>query len=196
MAEPIAALLAQSALPAGGRVLADTLHLQVLPPRTVILLRLAARSQKSAGDIRIAGRPLPLAVNSWNGDDPVFCRVAPDAWMLLSAQHAAADLLDAVHIGCKRRAFAAADVSDAWVTFALEGPPATEVLARGCGLDFSEAGFGHGACTRTRFAQLPALLRRISHERFELMADRSAASWLHEWLQDAAGLVVADLVRA
>lgn len=195
MAEPVATLLAQSALPAGGHVLADTLHLQVLPPRTIILLKLAARSHKNAGDIRIAGRPLPLAVNTWSGDDPVFCRIGPDAWLLLSAQHGASDLMDAVHMGCKRRAFAATDVSDAWVTFALEGPQATEVLARGCGLDFSEAVFGHGACTRTRFAQLPLLLRRISHERFELMADRSAAAWLHEWLLDAAGLVVADLVR-
>lgn len=195
MAEPRAALLAQSALPAGGRVLAETLHLQVLPPRTVVMLRLGARSQKNAGDIRIAGRPLPLAVNSWSGDDPVFCRTAPDAWMLLSAQHGAADLLDAVRMGCKRRAFAAADLSDAWVTFALEGPQATEVMARGCGIDFSEAVFGHGACARTRFAQLPLLLRRVSHERFELMADRPAAAWLHEWLLDAAGLVVADQAR-
>ncbi|HXV40752.1 MAG TPA: sarcosine oxidase subunit gamma family protein [Steroidobacteraceae bacterium] len=195
MAEPVATLFAQSALPAGGRVLADTLHLQVLPPRTVIVLKLGARSQKSAGDIRIAGRPLPLAVNTWSGDDPVLCRLGPDAWMLLSAQHGAAELVDAVILGCKRRSFAATDVSDAWVTFALEGPQATEVLARGCGLDFSEPVFGHGACTRTRFAQLPVLLRRISHERFELMVDRSAASWLHEWLQDAAGLVVADQAR-
>lgn len=195
MAEQAATLVAQSALPAGGRVLAETLHLQVLPPRTVIVLKLGARAQKSAGDIRIAGRPLPLAVNTWSGDDPVFCRLGPDTWMLLSAQHGAADLTDAVRLGCKRRSFAATDVSDAWVTFALEGPPAADVLARGCGLDFSEAVFGHGACARTRFAQLPVLLRRVSHERFELLVDRSAASWLHEWLLDAAGLVVADQVR-
>jgi len=195
MAEQVAVLVAQSALPAGGRVLADTLHLQVLPPRTVIALKLGARSQKSARDVRIAGRPLPLAVNSWSGDDPVFCRIGPDAWMLLSAQHGSGDLMDAVHMGCKRRSFASTDLSDAWVAIALEGPQAAEVLARGCGLDFSEPVFGHGACTRTRLAQLPVLLRRVSHERFEMLVDRSAAAWLHEWLQDAAGLVVADQAR-
>jgi sarcosine oxidase subunit gamma len=190
MAEKVAALFEQSALPAGGRVLAETLHLAVMPARAVVMLKIAARSQKSAGDIRIAGRPLPLAVNRWSGDDPVFCRIGPDAWLLVSAQHAAGDLVEAVRLSCKRRSCAATDISDAQVTLAIEGPQATDLLARGCGLDFTDAAFGQDACARTRFAQLPVVLRRVSHERFELMVDRSAARWLFDWLQDAAVAVV------
>lgn len=196
MAEKIAVLVGQSALPAGGRVLGETLHLSVLPARAVVLLRLGARSQKNAGDIRIAGRPLPLAANSWSGDDPVVCRTAPDAWMIISAQHPAEDLLDAAQSGCKRRSFAAADVSDACVTIAIEGPQATDVLARGCGLDFSARAFGQDVCARTRLAQLAVVLRRVNDERFELLVDRSSAAWLHDWLLDAATAVVPGGTRA
>lgn len=190
MADKVAALVAQSAMPAGGRVLAETLHLAVMPPRAVVALRLGARAQKKAGDIRIAGRPLPLAVNTWSGDDPVFCRTGPDAWLLMSAQHGAADLADAVRLGCRRRSFAVTDLSDAHVTIALEGSQAAEILVRGCGLDFSEAGFGQDACARTRFAQLPVLLRRVSHERYELTVDRPAARYLFDWIEDAAVAVL------
>ncbi len=190
MTDKVAALVAQSGLPAGGRALAETLHLSVLPQRSVVLLKLGARFHRHAGDIRIAAQPLPLAVNSWSGGDPLFCRIAPDAWMLVSARHEAADLLDAVHAGCKRRSFATTDLSDAQVTLALEGQQAVDILARGCGLDFADAAFGENACTRTRFAQLPVLLRRVSHERFELVVDRSAAQHLFNWIEDAAVAVV------
>ncbi|HEY7754137.1 MAG TPA: sarcosine oxidase subunit gamma family protein [Steroidobacteraceae bacterium] len=190
MAEAVTTLLEQSALPAGGRVLAETLHLAILPARAVVVLKLGARAQRNAGEIRIAGRPLPVAVNRWSGDDPVFCRVGPDAWLLASAQHGAADLVEAARLGCRRKSCAITDVSDANVTLAIEGPQAADLLARGCGLDLADAAFGQDACARTRFAQLPVVLRRVSHERFELMADRSAAQWLFDWLQDAAVAVV------
>lgn len=191
MAERIDTLVASSALPAGGRVLAETLHIAVLPARSVLLLRLGSRSLKLAGEIRVAGRPLPLGAGRWSGDDPVFCRFAPDAWIVLSALHAADDLLDAVRRACGRRSFAVTDVSDAHVTLAIEGPQAAELLARGCSIDLADGVFGQDACTRTRFAQLPVLLRRVSHERFEIVADRSAAAWLHDWLLDAAAPLVA-----
>lgn len=186
MAEKVAALFEQSALPAGGRVLADTLHVAVLPARTVVILKLGSRSQRNAGDIRIAERPLPPATNTWIGDDPVFCRTAPDTWILLSARHQASDLMEAARAGCKRRFAAITDVSDANVTLAIEGPQATDVLARGCGLDLRDTIFGQDGCTRTRLAQLPVMLRRVNTERFELLVDRSAAAWLHDWLLDAA----------
>jgi heterotetrameric sarcosine oxidase gamma subunit len=190
MAEPVATIAAQPGLPAGTVPLAETLHLSVLPPRAVVLFRLGLRSQESAGEIRIAGRPLPLAVNSWGGDDPIYCRIGPEAWLLVSAQMDAEKLAAAASAGGRRRSHAVADVSDAWVTLALEGPLAAPMLARGCGLDLSEGVFGHGACTRLRFAELPVLLRRVSQERFELWVERPAAAWLYDWLRDAAAALV------
>ncbi len=137
MPEPIATLLATSSLPAGGRVISDALRISILPLRTVLRLQLGARSQKTVAALRIAGRSLPVAMNTWMGDDPVFMRIAPDTWLVESALHDAADLVQAVRTGCGRRSFAVTDVSDAFVTIAVEGALATAVLARGCGLDLS-----------------------------------------------------------
>ena len=185
MPEPIATLVATSGLPAGGRVFSDDLRFSILPLRTVLRLQLGARSQKSVAALRIAGRSLPVAMNTWMGDDPLFMRVAPDTWLVESALHEAADLVPAVRTGCGRRSFAVTDVSDTLVTIAVEGALATALLARGCGLDLSPGAFGNAACARTRFAQLPVVLRRVTSGRFECHVDRSAAQWLYEWMEDA-----------
>lgn len=186
MPEPIATLVGESSLPAGGHVFSDALRLSVLPPRVMLHLQIGARSLKSVGAIRVAERPLPLPQNSWNGEDPVFCRIAPNAWLIQSALHEAGDLLHAMRRGCGRRSFTVTEVSDAYVTLALEGALAAPLLARGCALDLSPAVFGDHACTRTRLAQLPVVLRRTGPERFECVVDRSTAQHLHDWLRDAA----------
>ena len=158
MPEPVSVLLAKSSLPAGGRVFSDLLRLSILPLRTVLRLQLGARSQRTVATLRVAERALPTALNTWLGDDPLFLRIAPDAWLVESALHDASDLVAAVRAGCGRRSFAVTDVSDASVTISVEGPQAAALLARGCGMDLSPAAFGAAACARTRLAQLPVVL--------------------------------------
>jgi heterotetrameric sarcosine oxidase gamma subunit len=184
MPDPIRSLVGQSALPAGGRVYGDLLRLDVQLQRTVVLLRLAQDSQKSLGRLRIADRPVPETMNTWLGEDPVYCRVAPDSWLLISARHDSAELADAARTACAKRACAVTDLSDAHVGIVVEGPHALDLLVRGCAVDF--AAFGDDACARTRFAQLPVMLRRASPDRFELLVDRAVAKHLFDWLQDAA----------
>jgi heterotetrameric sarcosine oxidase gamma subunit len=185
MPEPITSLVAQSGLAAGGQVFSDALRISVLPARAIVRLQLGARSQKTVNSLKIAGRPMPLAVNSWNGDDPVICRIAPDAWLLSSALHEASEIIPAVRTGCGRRSYAVTDVSDSFVTLWIEGTDAQALLARGCGLALSVGAFGPQACARTRLAQLPVVIRRATPERFECVVDRSAAQWLYDWLMDA-----------
>ncbi len=161
-----------------------------MPTRAVIRLQLGARSQKSAGSLRIAGRPLPLPINRWNGEDPVIAPISPDTWLLTSAWHDADELLPAVRTGCGRRSFAVTDISDSLVTISIEGALAPALLARGCGIDVSAETFGNDACARTRLASLAVVLRRIAADRFECLVERPAAQWLHEWMEDvASGLV-------
>jgi sarcosine oxidase subunit gamma len=186
MPEPIAILLARSGLAAGGRVFSDALRFSVLPQRALLRLQLGARSQKTVASLRIAGRTMPVAMNAWSGEDPVFMRIAPDTWLVESALHEAADLLPAVRTGCGRRSYAVTDVSDAFVTIAVEGALAAALLARGCGLDLAPESFGNAACARTRLAQLPVVLRRVNSERYECLVDRPAAQWLYDWMEDAA----------
>ena len=186
MPEPIASLMAQSSLIAGGQVFSDALRLSVMPGRAIVRLQLGARSQKTVNSLKVAGRPLPAAVNTWSGDDPVIWRIAPDTWLLMSALHEAAEIIPAVRTGCGRRSYAVTDVSDSLVTLWIEGTAAQALLARGCGLELSVSAFGAQACTRTRLAQLPVILRRATPERFECVVDRSAAQWLYDWFVDAA----------
>src|SRR5688572_27442350 len=185
MPEPIASLVAQSALVAGGQVFSDALRLSVMPGRAIVRLQLGARSQKTASSLKVAGRPLPVAANTWSGDDPVSWRIAPDTWLLSSALHEAAEIIPAVRTGCGRRSYAVTDVSDSLVTIWVEGTDAQALLARGCGLALSVGAFGPQACARTRLAQLPVVIRRATPERFECVVDRSAAQWLYDWLMDA-----------
>jgi len=185
MPEPITRLVAQSGLAAGGQVFSDALRISVLPARAIVRLQLGARSQKTVNSLKIAGRPMPLAVNSWSGDDPVICRIAPDTWLLLSALHETPEIIPAVRTGCGRRSYAVTDVSDSLVTLWIEGADALALLARGCGLDLSIGAFGLQACARTLLAQLPVVIRRATPDRFECVVDRSAAQWLYDWLVDA-----------
>lgn len=184
MADAIYSLAAQPALPAGERLYDDVLRLAVESPRTVLRLQLAANSQKSVGKLRIADQSLPEAMNSWLGEDPVIARIAPDTWLLISGQLEASGLMDAVRAGCARLSFAVTDLSDAHATIVVEGPRAIEILVRGCGLDM--ASLAADACMRTRFAQLPIVLRRVDVDRYELIVDRAVVKYLFDWLQDAA----------
>lgn len=186
MPEPVSSLTAQSSLAAGGRVFSETLKLSVLPPRAVLRLQLGARSLKAAGSLRIAERPLPGAMNIWGGEDPFFARIAPDAWLLVSAWHEASELLPAVRTACGRRSYAVTDISDSLATISIEGALAPAVIARGCAIDVSAETFPASFCARTRFAGLATVLRRVTSERFECTVDRSLARWLYEWLEDVA----------
>jgi heterotetrameric sarcosine oxidase gamma subunit len=186
MPEPITSLVAQSGLVAGGQVFSDALRVSVLPARAIVRLQLGARSQKTVNSLKIAGRPMPIAANSWSGDDPVICRIAPDTWLLMSALHDAPEIIPAVRTGCGRRSFAVTDVSDSLVTLWIEGSDTQALLARGCGLDLSLGAFGLQACARTRLAQLPVVIRRATPDRFECVVERASAQWLYDWLTDAA----------
>ena len=183
MADPIRSLSSLAALPPAERLYDDWLRLAVLPARTILRLQLAV-SARQPGKVRLPGQRLPEAMNSFIGENPVVARIAPDSWLFIAAWHAGPALMAALRAACARLPFALTDLSDAHVTIAVEGPRAIPVLARGCGIDLET--LAADACLRTRFAQLPAVLRRAAADRYELIVDRPVAKWLFDWLQDAA----------
>lgn len=154
-----------------------------LPSRASARLQISVRALPAA--LVIGGVKLPDQPNTWAGEDPIAWWVAPDAWLIQSAREAdslAAQVRsDSMNLCC-----AVTDLSDALVTFGLEGPRSFGVLARGCGLDLRVSSFGAQACARTRLAQLPVLIRRPAAARFEVVVDRAAAQYLQDWLTDAA----------
>ena len=155
-----------------------------LPPRASVRLQVSVRALPAAATV-IRGVALPHQPNTWTGDDPVIWWVSPDAWLIQSPREGDG-LADQVRSDCTDLPCAVTDLSDALVTFALEGPDASAVLARGSGLDLRVRSFGAQACARTRLAQLPVLIRRPVTSRYELVVDRAAAQYLQDWLVDAA----------
>ncbi len=155
-----------------------------LPPRASVRLQVSARALPVTATV-IGGVALPELPNTWAGGDPVIWWVSPDAWLIQSARQGE-DLAAQLRSDCMNLRCAITDLSDALVTFALEGPAAGAVLARGCGLDLRAGSFGMQACARTRLAQLPVLVRRPASLRFELVVDRATAQYLQDWLVDAA----------
>lgn len=156
-----------------------------LPPRACVRLQASARALPAAAGTSICNVALPHQPNTWTGDDPVIWWVSPDAWLIQSLREGHG-LAAQVRSDCMNLLCAVTDISDALATFALEGPDASAVLARGCGLDLHVASFGAQACARTRLAQLPVLIRRPASSRFELVVDRAVAQYLQDWLMDAA----------
>ncbi|MBM2853938.1 MAG: sarcosine oxidase, gamma subunit [Steroidobacteraceae bacterium] len=154
-----------------------------LPAPVSVRLQVSVRALPAAAVI--GGLALPRQPNTWAGADPIIWWVSPDAWLIQSAREGD-DLAAQLRSDCMNLPCAVTDLSDALVTFALEGPDASAVLARGCGLDLRAGSFGARACARTRLAQLPVLIRKTGSTRFELVVDLAAAQYLQDWLLDAA----------
>ena len=174
------------ALEAGLRVSRPMVSVTVLALRTMVRLQLSRRSLSDVASIRIFGTPLPSNPNHCAGEDPIVWWLTPESWLLVSSQRDGAGLTAAARGACGTRVASATDVSDSLVGLEIAGGAARELLRRGTGVDFSAESLIPGQCTRTRFAQLPVLLRPVAAERFELLVDRGPAEWLCSWLADGA----------
>ena len=103
--------------------------------------------------------------------------LGPDEWLVLEGREN--DFPDAA---------AAVDVSANRTAFALAGPDAAEVLARGCSLDLDEPAFPVGACAQTLLARSEVLLFRAGQTSFHLFVRPSFAPYVRSWLDDAISL--------
>jgi sarcosine oxidase subunit gamma len=66
------------------------------------------------------------------------------------------------------------DVSASRVAWMISGPRATDVLAKGCPLDFHPRAFATGACAQSVFGHVNVLIdKRDSAPTFTMMVERS-----------------------
>lgn len=86
---------------------------------------------------------------------------------------------------------ALSDQSDAWAVLRLDGPGASDVLARLTPLDLRAQVFGVGATARSDLGHMAAAITRIAPQAYEIMAFRSMAGTLVHELSTAMTRVAA-----
>lgn len=147
-----------------------------------------ARPGRSLVDLRVAMAASEAAATALAAlQDVTALRTAPDRWLLLSDRQPPAKLQSLVSQVLAGQLHLACDASAGLVCIAVEGRGARRLLAMGCGLDFSAAGFPAPQHRRTRLAGLAVVVHATGPAGFDLYVDRSCGEWLAHWLHCAAG---------
>jgi sarcosine oxidase subunit gamma len=153
------------------------LRVQVLRlwrPKPALLKRLATA----------LGADLPAEPNATSGERPRMLWMGPGEWCLLGGP---AGLDAAVAKACGKELHHLSDVTDGRAIFAIEGPAATDLLSKGCSLDFHPQVFRPGTCAQSLLAQTRVLIERpAAAELFNVIIDRSVLAHVQGWLDFAA----------
>jgi len=122
----------------------------------------------------------------------VALRTGPSDWLLVSeTAHGVAVNGDAI-LRVARDALAgdasvrAVDVSQALAAIEIIGVRARELLEKACAVDLHPRAFAVGSSTRTRFANVAAIVLRAGDEEFRCYVARSHRDYVLSWLNDAA----------
>jgi heterotetrameric sarcosine oxidase gamma subunit len=122
---------------------------------------------------------LPAPGRSGGGEGGQLLSIGPSIWLFVGEPRAAG-----ISFG---EAFdAAVDISDGWTRLVVSGKRSTELLAKGCALDFHPSRFRPGSCAATGFARMRTIVWRSLDARFDLFVGRSYALSLWDWLAEAA----------
>lgn len=158
-----------------------------LPPEGRLILRCDASDRKIAAAAKkalsIALPTDPLTSNA--GEKANVCWLGPDEWLLLCAEDAREALQTALETALAGQHASVVDVSDAYAGFAITGPKAAELLAKGCAIDLHPSAFAQGHVVRTLLAKADITLLRDAAG-FRLYVLRSFADYAGLWLADAA----------
>ena len=168
---------------------ADGVTLAERPARARLNLRLDpkdAEALTAAG--AVLGGSLPRTPNTAaptvNGRTLLW--LGPDEWLVTDPAAKGAALAQAIGARLDGRHHALSDVSAMYVTLALSGPRAREVLMKGCRLDLHPRAFAPGACVQTALARAQVILHQTGDEpTYEITVRNSFSVYVATWLLDA-----------
>ena len=133
------------------------------------------------------GIDLPVLPNTVaSAGDRSALWLGPDEWLIVAPPGQAAAIEQSTG-----KALAASgsvvDVSANRTTIRLEGSAACELLAFGCAIDLHPLAFGPARCAQTMLAKAQVIIQQTeATPRFYLYVRASFASYLADWLLDAA----------
>ncbi len=169
-------------------------RLTAMPFRTCLSLRAEATPEIRTILTQAAGCGLPVQpLDAARRGAIVTLWLGPDEWLIVVGGGGSSEEPDSDASAFCTRLEAAfrghfvtvTDVSDAWCVLRLAGPAATEVLAKGCGLDTHARALPPGKVARSLLAKADVILHRLKPDAFEIYVARSYADYLWRWLEDA-----------
>lgn len=134
----------------------------------------------------LTGVGVPMRLTIWEAGAYSVVWMAPDEVLVLCPAGESTGAAAALEASLGGSHALALDLSAARAVFRIEGPGAREVLAKGVPIDLRPSVFVPGTARRTHLGQVAVGLWLGQDGAFTLVCFRSVASFVAEWLQEAA----------
>lgn len=136
----------------------------------------------------VLGFPLPTEPNTVtcsNGLSALW--LGPDEWMVIVEDRQPEKLATAMDDLLVDVFASVTDVTGGHTVFNVSGSKAKDLLEKGCTIDLHPTAFGVSACAQTLIAKANVVIRYLDDtSSFDLVVRSSFASYLQQWLHDAA----------
>ncbi|MCC6535677.1 MAG: sarcosine oxidase subunit gamma [Burkholderiales bacterium] len=114
--------------------------------------------------------------------------LGPDEWLVVSETQASGELCARLRQALRGVHAAVTEVGDARIVYAVAGPNARDVFAKGCPLDLHPRAFRPGQCAQTLLGKVSVLIHQVGQDpAYEVYVARSFADYAWAWLVTAAG---------
>ena len=151
--------------------------------------KLNMRADKSAGKIikSITGCTFPPAANKFTtAGERHAVWLGPDEFMIICEAGKDEELASAIHTSFGSLHAAVTNITDALAAFHLKGAAVRQVLAKGCALDLHQNSFTSDDAAQTLLSHAAVTIMALADDEFIVICRTSFASYLHDWLLDAA----------
>jgi sarcosine oxidase subunit gamma len=135
----------------------------------------------------LVGLALPLVPNTATSRrDHRALWLGPDEWLMVGPEGKQDAIQEALRVGLAGAFGSIVDVSANRTTIEIRGSKARQLLAHGVPIDLDERAFGPGRCAQTLLAKAQVIIERRDEAAFHVYARASFASYVADWLLDAA----------
>ena len=186
MDNSVSALSSCSAVKIGETISEETLNVAVLSPVTMIRMQVSGSREVIQHYISSASFPLATP-GQFSVKDDIKCHwITPKEWVFESSKTEPNQLIKMLDNDSSSINQMLTNISDSRIVFKISGESVEDYLSIGCALDFTLSGFEVGKSTISRLFSMPALLSRTKEDEFDLIVDRSFASYVEDRLIDSA----------
>ena len=165
----------------------STVAVSVLPARDVINLRGDAGDKSFVEAVgQVLRQELPLEANTFTTAMSTTYWVGPDEWLIVSPGDERPTLPTLLDDALGNRHATMNMLSGGYVALRISGEDASNLLAKGCTLDFHPGVFRTGQCAQSGLAKASVLIAKADEAPvYDVLVRRSFAEYVAHWLRHA-----------